>query len=68
MTDNKLIGGVFVDIAAFSVSMNSASLGQAVSLALTKKVMDTTEQSAAQMIQMLQAPHPTLGNEIDLKG
>lgn len=30
--------------------------------------MDNAEQNATQIIEMLQAPHPTLGNSIDLKG
>jgi hypothetical protein len=56
-----------MDIAAVSIGMNQTALQQNVSIALTKKVMDTEQQSANQMIQMLQAPHPTLGNTIDLK-
>jgi len=59
---------IFLDIAALSVSMHQASLGQSVSIALTKKALDNTQQNATQMIEMLQAPHPTLGNSIDLKG
>lgn len=58
----------FLDIAALSVNMHQASLGQSVSLALTKMSMDNTQQNATQMIEMLQVPHPTLGNSIDLKG
>ncbi|MEK4667451.1 YjfB family protein [Niallia sp. FSL R7-0271] len=57
-----------MNIAALSVSMHQASLGQSVSLALTKMSMDNTQQTATQMMEMLQAPHPTLGNSIDLKG
>jgi len=58
----------YLDIAALSISMHQASLGQNIGLALTKMSMDNTQQNAAQMIEMLQAPHPTLGNSIDLKG
>ncbi len=58
----------FLDIAALSVSMHQASLGQSISIALTKMSLDSTQQSATQMMEMLQAPHPTLGNSIDLKG
>jgi len=58
----------FLDIAALSVGMNQASLGQSVSIALTKMSLDNTQQNAIQMMEMLQAPHPTLGNSIDLKG
>lgn len=57
-----------MDIAALSVGMNQASLGQSVSIALTKMSLDNTQQNAIQMMEMLQAPHPTLGNSIDLKG
>jgi len=57
-----------LDIAALSVSMHQASLGQSISIALTKMSLDSTQQSATQMMEMLQAPHPTLGNSIDLKG
>jgi hypothetical protein len=57
-----------MDIAALSIGMNQASLGQSVSLALTKKVMDTAQQNASQMTEMLQAAHPSLGKSIDLKG
>ncbi|MBP0723695.1 YjfB family protein [Bacillus sp. RG28] len=56
-----------MDIAAISINMNQSTLQQNVSIALTKKAMETAQQSANQMIQMLQAPHPTLGNTIDLQ-
>jgi len=58
----------FLDIAALSVNMHQASLGQSISIALTKMSLDSTQQNAIQMMEMLQAPHPTLGNSIDLKG
>ncbi|WP_082220192.1 YjfB family protein [Domibacillus robiginosus] len=57
-----------MDIAALSVGMSQASLSQSVSLALTKKTMDTAQQNASQMVQMLPAPHPTLGQSVDVKG
>lgn len=57
-----------MDIAALSIGMGQASLGQSVSIALTKKTMDMAQQNANQMVQMLQAPHPTLGKSVDLKG
>jgi len=57
-----------LDIAALSVNMHQASLGQSISIALTKMSLDSTQQNAIQMMEMLQAPHPTLGNSIDLKG
>ncbi|PLS16908.1 putative motility protein [Bacillus sp. M6-12] len=55
-------------IASLSIGMSQASLGQKVSLALTKKIMDTSRQNANQMVEMMQAPHPSLGKSIDLKG
>lgn len=58
----------FLDIAALSMGMSQASLSQSVSIALTKKTMDMAQQNANQMVQMLQAPHPTLGKSVDLKG
>lgn len=57
-----------MDIAALSMGMSQSSLAQSVSIALTKKVMDTAQENSVQMLKMLQAPHPTLGNSIDLKG
>jgi hypothetical protein len=57
-----------LDIAALSMGMSNASLSQSVSIALTKKTMDMAQQNANQMVQMLQAPHPTLGKSIDVKG
>jgi len=58
----------FLDIAALSVNMHQASLGQSINIALTKMSLDSTQQNATQIMEMLQAPHPTLGNSIDLKG
>ncbi|MEX3716003.1 YjfB family protein [Cytobacillus horneckiae] len=54
-------------MAALSIAMNRASLSQNVSVALTKKVLESTEQNSAELIKMLETPHPTLGNSIDLK-
>ncbi|PKR86508.1 YjfB family protein [Heyndrickxia camelliae] len=56
-----------MDIAALSIGLSQASLGQSVEIALTKKAMDATQQNSAEIIKMLEAPHPTLGNTIDLK-
>lgn len=60
-----------MDIAALSTAMSQVNLGQQVSIALTKKVMDTAEVNAAALTEMLktssvQAPHPTLGKNIDI--
>ncbi|XQY91259.1 YjfB family protein [Metabacillus sp. HB246100] len=57
-----------MDIAALSIGLNQASLGQSVSIALAKKTMESTQQNTEQLLKMIQAPHPTLGNKIDAKG
>ena len=57
-----------MDIAALSIGLSQASLSQSVGIALVKNAMDTSQQNAGQMLEMIQAPHPTLGNTIDLKG
>lgn len=56
-----------MDIASLSIDLNQALLGQNVSLAVAKLSLDSAQQNAAQMVEMLQAPHPTLGHVIDLK-
>ncbi|UFU00768.1 YjfB family protein [Radiobacillus kanasensis] len=57
-----------MDVAALSVAMSQASLGQSVGIALAKKVMETSEQNNNQLLQMMSAPaHPSLGNSIDIK-
>lgn len=55
-----------MDIAALSIGMNQASLSQNVSIALTKKAMDSAEQNSIQLLKMLEVPHPTLGNSVDI--
>lgn len=57
-----------MDIAALSMVNKQASIGQSVGIALTKKVLDTSEQSSNQLLKMMEAPHPNLGKSIDLKG
>lgn len=57
-----------MDIAALSIGMNQASLSQNVSIALAKKVIETSQQSNEQLLKTMEAPHPTLGKSIDLKG
>ncbi|KEF38810.1 putative motility protein [Schinkia azotoformans MEV2011] len=62
-----------MDIAALSTAMSQVNLGQQVSIALTKKVMDTAEVNANALTEMLKtssapAPHPTLGKFIDISG
>jgi hypothetical protein len=57
-----------MDIAALSINLNHASLGQDVSIALAKKTMEAAQQNSSEMLKMLEAPHPSLGKSIDLKG
>lgn len=58
-----------MDIAALSIAMNQAQLMQNVSLAVAGKVMETQQIQAQQMTEMMEsvdAPHPTLGHKIDI--
>jgi hypothetical protein len=57
-----------LDIAALSIGMNQASLGQNISIALAKKTMAAAQQNSQDMLKMLDAPHPNLGKSIDVKG
>ncbi|WP_226669454.1 YjfB family protein [Metabacillus litoralis] len=56
-----------MDIAALSIGMKQASLGQSISIALAKKTMDASQQTSEQMLKMLEAPHPSLGKSVDFK-
>lgn len=56
-----------MDIAALSISMKQASLAQQVSIAMTKKVMDTAEVNAQALTKMMeQSVNPNLGKNIDI--
>lgn len=56
-----------MDIAALSISMKQASLAQQVSIALTKKVMDTSEVNAQALTRLMeQSVNPNLGKNIDI--
>ncbi|WP_163527409.1 YjfB family protein [Halobacillus ihumii] len=62
-----------MDIAAASIVMSQAHVRQQASLAVMDKAIKTSQSDANQMIQMLQqsppaVPHPTHGNQIDVKG
>lgn len=48
-------------IAAMSMDMSAAKIQQSVSTAVTKKVMDTEELAAQELLRML----PTKGDYID---
>lgn len=56
-----------MDIAALSIGLSQASLHQNVNLALTKNILDTAQQTNEQLLKMTEAPHPNLGNTIDVK-
>jgi hypothetical protein len=58
----------FLDIAALSIGVHQASLGQSISIALASKVMEISQQNANQLLEMIPAPHPHLGKSVDLKG
>ncbi len=56
-----------MDIAALSISMKQASLAQQVSIAVTKKVMDTAEVNAQALTKMMeQSVNPNLGKNVDI--
>lgn len=55
-----------MDIAALSIAMHQSQLMQNVSLAVTKQAMEFQQQSAEQVIEILDAPHPTAGHTIDV--
>ena len=56
-----------MDIAALSIAMSQSQLMQNVSLAVTNKVLETQQQQAQQLTElMVDAPHPSLGQSIDI--
>lgn len=55
-----------MDIAALAMSMNQMQLLQNVSLAVTKQAMDFQQQSTEQLMEVIDAPHPTAGHSIDM--
>ncbi|AAU41100.1 MAG: YjfB family protein [Bacillus sp. (in: Bacteria)] len=68
LTDTHVKEVVMLDIAVLSMAMSQAALYQNVQMSLTKTALDTAEQSAQQLVDMVQAPHPVSGHHIDLKG
>lgn len=56
-----------MDIAAMSVSMSMASVQQAASVAMAKKVMDMQENTSAALIQQMQASTPSFGQRLDAR-
>ena len=58
-----------MDIAALSIAMSQSQLIQNVSLAVANKVMETQQQQVQQITQSMEsvdAPHPNLGQTIDI--
>jgi hypothetical protein len=57
-----------MDIAALSVYMSQSNLSQQVSLAVTKKVMDVSDETSQNMIKMLETSvNPNLGVNLDVR-
>jgi hypothetical protein len=57
-----------MDIAALASNLKAASLSNAISMAVTKKVMDVQKDAGAQMVELLEkSVQPHLGNSIDMK-
>ncbi|WP_099190182.1 YjfB family protein [Tepidibacter mesophilus] len=64
-----------MDIGAMSIGLSQANLGQQVSLSVMKKVMDTSQQNADMINEMMntnvkvmeKSVTPHLGNTIDIK-
>ena len=58
-----------MDIAALSIAMSQSQLMQNVSLSVADQVMETQQQQVQQMTQSMEsvhAPHPNLGQMIDI--
>jgi hypothetical protein len=57
-----------MDIAALSIMKSQASLSQQVSLAITKKIMDTSLGNSQDLIKMMElSVNPNLGSKLDVK-
>lgn len=55
-----------MDIAALAMDMKQTQLMQQISIAVTKQAMDFEQQSTEQLLEIMDAPHPTLGQSIDI--
>lgn len=61
-----------MNIPGLSILLNQSNLQQQVDLSLMKQAMNTSEANVTDLIDMLeqspaQAPHPTLGKQLDIK-
>lgn len=59
-----------MDIAAMSMAMSAVDLKQQSSMQVMDKAMNNAESDGKQVVKMIEdsIPHPSLGNQIDLKG
>lgn len=55
-----------MDIAALSMTLSQQQLMQNVSLAVTKQAVEIQQQSTNQLVEMVNAQHPNLGQTIDI--
>lgn len=57
-----------MDIAALSMSLSQSNLQQSVGISVMKMAMDTGEETATQMTEMMSniSLDPNLGNNIDI--
>ncbi|WP_083249230.1 YjfB family protein [Bacillus solimangrovi] len=56
-----------MDIAAISMALSQMNVQSQVDISMMKKTMNTAEQQGNALMEMLQAPHPTAGRNIDIK-
>jgi hypothetical protein len=57
-----------MDVAALSMGMANVNLAQHINMALTEKIMDTSEVQTNDMIKLMeQSVNPQLGGNIDIK-
>lgn len=57
-----------MDIALSSMTMSQSNLGQQVEIALTKKVMDVSEDNSIALIKMMEmSANPNLGATLDIR-
>ena len=55
-----------MDIAALSMTLSQQQLMQNVSLAVTKQAVEIQQESTNQLVEMVNAQHPNLGQTIDI--
>jgi hypothetical protein len=59
--------GIGMDIAAMAIGMHAAQFQMAKDVAVVKKVMDSSEEQATQLIQMMAPPTPSFGHRMDIR-